>query len=325
MVQYFLRRILLSIVVVLGVTMLTFFALHLAGDPTLLYVSQHASKEEIEATRAKLGFDRPLIEQYFRFLGGMLRGDLGNSLVARSPALPLVLDRLPATLELTIFSMLLATIVSIPIGIFAATHRGTTADGGVMLFAIIGQSIPSFWLGIMLILFVGLSLRLLPISGQVPIIKPMLEGNFSQALQNFPDAFLHLIMPGITVSVFSISRNARLIRTALLDVLHQDYITTARAKGLAERTITMRHAFRNALIPVVTILGLEFGFLLGGVVITETVFSWPGVGRLVFNSINQRDIPVVQSAVMLLAFLFVALNLVVDVLYAYLDPRIRLD
>jgi peptide/nickel transport system permease protein len=325
MVQYFLRRILLSIVVVLGVTMLTFFALHLAGDPTLLYVSQHASKEEIEATRAKLGFDRPLIEQYFRFLGGMLRGDLGNSLVARSPALPLVLDRLPATLELTIFSMLLATIISVPIGIFAATHRGTAADGGVMLFAIIGQSIPSFWLGIMLILFVGLSLRLLPISGQVPIIKPMLEGNFSQALQNFPDAFLHLIMPGITVSVFSISRNARLIRTALLDVLHQDYITTARAKGLAERTITMRHAFRNALIPVVTILGLEFGFLLGGVVITETVFSWPGVGRLVFNSINQRDIPVVQSAVMLLAFLFVALNLVVDVLYAYLDPRIRLD
>ncbi len=325
MFKYLVRRLIRSGFTVLGVTFVTFISLHLAGDPTLLYVSQHASANEIAETKAKLGFDRPILEQYTRFIGGMLRGDLGNSLAARSPALPLVLDRLPATIELTFFAMILATVISIPIGIYAAIHRGKASDGGIMLLAIIGQSMPSFWLGIMLILFVGLSLRLLPISGQVPIIKPILEGNINEAIQNLPDAFLHLIMPAFTVAVFSISRNARLVRSAMLEVLTQDYVVTARSKGLSERTIIIRHAFRNALVPVITVLGLEFGFLLGGVVITETVFSWPGVGRLLFNSINQRDIPVVLAAVLLFEFMFIGLIFALDILYVYLDPRIRLD
>ena len=176
----------------------------------------------------------------------------------------------------------------------------------------------------MLILFVGLGLRWLPISGQVPVIDPLLKGNWQQAVANIPEAVRHLILPGITLAVFSLARNARLIRSSMLEVLGQEYVTTARAKGLARNTVVMRHAFRNALIPFITIIGLEFGFLLSGVVVTETVFSWPGVGRLVFNAINQRDIPVVQASVVIFSLMFVFLNLVVDIVYTLVDPRIRL-
>lgn len=325
MSAYIIRRLLQSILVLLGVTLLSFLTLHLAGDPTYLYVSERASEEEIILTRERLGFDRPLTEQYLSFLGRLAQGDLGTSLRARKPALDLVLERLPATIELTVFAMLFSTVLAIPIGIISALRRGTRIDGGIMLLAMFGQSIPGFWLGIMLILFVGLELRWLPISGHVPVIEPLVQGDFAKALENIPDAFVHLIMPGLTIGVFSLSRNARLVRSSMLEVLSLEYITTARAKGLMERAVVVRHAFRNALIPVVTLLGLEFGFLLSGVVVAETVFSWPGVGRLVFNAINQRDIPLVQASVVLFAFLFVGLNLLVDLIYAQLDPRIRLS
>ena len=325
MTTYLVRRLLQTIVVIFGVTILSFFALHLAGDPTYLYVSERATDEEVAATRAKLGFDRPLHEQYFSYLVGLATLDLGNSLRSRTPAFELVMERMPATLELTIFAILFATFLAIPIGILSATRRGTPLDGGIMLFAMFGQSMPSFWLGIMLILFVGLWLRWLPISGHVPIIQPLLDGDFQTAITNFPDAIRHLILPGITLGVFSLARNARLVRSSMLEVLNQDYVTTAKAKGLPQRTVIMRHAFRNSLIPFVTIIGLEFGFLLSSVVVTETVFSWPGVGRLVFNAINQRDIPVVQAAVVMFSLLFVLLNLIVDIVYTRLDPRIRLS
>lgn len=325
MSAYIIRRLLQSVVVLLGVTLLSFLTLHLAGDPTYLYVSERASEEEIIAARAALGFDRPLHEQYLTFLSRLAQGDLGTSLRARQPALGLVLDRLPATIELTLFAMLFSTVFAIPIGIISALRRGTRVDGGIMLLAMFGQSIPGFWLGIMLILFVGLELRWLPISGHIPVIQPLLDGDFQTAVDNVPNAFVHLIMPGLTIGVFSLSRNARLVRSSMLEVLALEYITTARAKGLMERMVVIRHAFRNALIPVVTLLGLEFGFLLSGVVVAETVFSWPGVGRLVFNAINQRDIPLVQASVVLFAFIFIALNLFVDLIYAQLDPRIRLS
>lgn len=325
MSQYIVRRILQSIIVILGVTAFSFFSLHLAGDPTYLYVSDRASQEEIQTIRERLGFDRPIVVQYFSYMGRLMRGDFGNSLVTRTPAIDLVLARLPATIELTVFSMIFAITLSIPIGVIAAMRRGTATDGGIMIFAIFGQSMPSFWLGIMLILFVGLELRWLPISGHIPLIDPVLDGQFGVFIDNFPSAIRHLIMPGFTIGVFSLSRNARLVRSAMLEVLSQDYIRTARAKGLRESVVVFKHAFRNALIPVITILGLEFGFLLSGVVVVETVFSWPGVGRLVFNSINQRDIPVVQTSVILFSFVFVALNLLVDLLYARLDPRVRLS
>ncbi|MEW6579968.1 MAG: ABC transporter permease [Chloroflexota bacterium] len=321
---YLVRRLLQSIIVILGVTLITFLSLHLAGDPTYLYVSERASDVEIAETRHRLGFDRPVHEQYIDFLGRLVRLDFGKSLVTKTSALDLVLTRLPATIELTLFAMTLAITLSVPIGLLAATKRGTAYDGGIMLFAIFGQSMPGFWLGIMLMLYVGLNWRLLPISGHIPLLDPLFSGEIETFFTSIPEAVKHLIMPGFTVAMFSLSRNARLIRSSMLEVLALDYIRTARAKGLKERVVLTRHAFRNALIPFVTILGLEFGFLLGGVVVVETVFSWPGVGRLVFNSINQRDIPVVQTTVVLFSFLFVGLNLLVDLVYARLDPRVRL-
>jgi len=322
---YIARRLAQSIIVILGVTVLAFLTLHLAGDPTYLYVSERASEEEITDARQRLGFDRPLGEQYLRYIGGLLQGDFGTSLRARKPAIDLVLERLPATLELTFFALVLSLTLAIPIGIISAMRRGTAVDGGVMLLAMLGQSIPGFWLGLMLVLFVGLQLRFLPISGHVPFLQPLLDGDINTALTNLPQTIRHLILPGITVGVFSLSRNARLVRSSMLEVLSLDYIQTARSKGLPERAVVLRHALRNALIPIVTLVGLEFGFLLSGVVIAETIFSWPGVGRLVFNAINQRDIPLVQTAVVLFSFMFVGLNLIVDLIYAQLDPRIRLN
>ena len=323
--QYFVRRLLQSIIVIFGVTLFSFLSLHLAGDPTLLYVSERATDEEKAQARHKLGFDRPLYEQYIDFMSRLPKGDFGKSLVTKTPAIDLVTARLPATIELTIFAMFIAIVFPVPIGLIAATRRGTAYDGGIMMFAIFGQSMPSFWLGIMLMLYVGLHWKLLPLSGHVPLLTPLFDGDFKTVVHNFPQAIEHLIMPGVTISLFSLSRNARLVRSSMLEVLALDYVRTARAKGLKERTVIVRHAFRNALIPFVTILGLEFGFLLSGVVVVETVFSWPGVGRLVFNSINQRDVPVVQATVVLFSFMFVGLNLLVDLIYVRLDPRIRLN
>ena len=255
----------------------------------------------------------------------LARGDTGTSLQYRVPAFGVVMERMPATLELTIGGFILSTVVAFPIGVIAATRRGTMTDGTMMLGAMLGQSMPSFWLGLMFILFFGVTLRWMPISGHVPFLKPLLEGNASLALANLPNAIRYLIMPMVAVSVYSIARNSRLIRSAVLEVLRQDYVVTARAKGLSERTVLVRHAVRNALIPIVTVLALQFAFLLNGVIVTETVFSWPGVGRLVFDAISQRDVPLVMTAVVLLSFLFVTANLIADLMYGVLDPRIRLQ
>ncbi len=324
MVRYILRRLAQSAFVIFGVTLITFCALHLGGDPTYLYVSERASNEEIEAARIKLGFDRPLPVQYAAFLGGLLQGSIGDSLIHKTSALGVVLEHFPATIELTAAAMVLAILLSIPLGILAALNRGTAVDGGIMTLAMVGQSMPSFWLGIILILFIGLGLQWLPISGHVPVLQPLLQGEWLKALGNLPKAIPYLVMPATTIALFSLSRNARLVRSSMLEVLSQDYVRTARAKGLPEHRVVIGHALRNAWLPVVTMLGLEFGFLLSGVVVVETIFSWPGVGRLVFNAINQRDIPLVQAAVISFAIVFVMLNLIVDLIYARLDPRIRL-
>lgn len=323
--KYIIRRLLLTVVVVIGVTLLTFISIHLAGDPTLFYISERASKEERLEAQRRLGFDRPLHVQYLDFMVNLARGDTGTSLQYRVPAFGVVMERMPATLELTIGGFILSTIVAFPIGVIAATRRGTMTDGTMMLGAMLGQSMPSFWLGLMFILFFGVTLRWMPISGHVPFLKPLLEGNAGLALANLPSAIRYLIMPMVAVSVYSIARNSRLIRSAVLEVLRQDYVVTARAKGLNERTVLIRHAVRNALIPIVTVLALQFAFLLNGVIVTETVFSWPGVGRLVFDAISNRDVPLVMTAVVLLSFLFVGANLVADLLYGVLDPRIRLE
>jgi peptide/nickel transport system permease protein len=323
--SYAVNRIVQAVVVVVAVTLITFLALHMSGDPTYLYASDRATDEEIAILRERLGFDRPLHVQYLSFLGGLATGNAGNSLRYGTSAMGIVIERLPATVELTLMAMLIAVTFAIPLGVFAALHRGTAIDGGIMALAMVGQSIPSFWLGIMLILGVGLGLSWLPISGHVAVIDPLLKGDFGRAWTNLPDAVRYLIMPAFTISLFSMSRNARLVRSSMLEVLSQDYVRTARAKGQREWVVVIHHALRNAWMPVVTMLGLEFGFLLSGVVVVETVFSWPGVGRLVFNAINQRDVPLVQSAVVVFAGVFVLLNLFVDLLYARLDSRVRLS
>jgi peptide/nickel transport system permease protein len=321
---FILRRLLQSAIVIIGVTLITFTALQMSGDPTYLYVSERATAEEIQRTREALGFDRPLPEQYLTFLGNLLQGDFGNSLSYKRPAIEAVMDALPATLELTIFAMMLAIVVAIPLGVVASLNRGSATDGSVMTMAMLGQSIPSFWLGIMMIMFFGLQLRILPISGHVPFILPLIQGDFLRAFSNLPQTLYYLIMPGFAVAFYSISRNARLVRSSMLEVLGQDFVRTARSKGISERAVVIHHALRNAWLPVVTMIGLEFGFLIGGVVVVEIVFSWPGLGRLVFNAINQRDIPVVQAAVVVLAMVFIALNLIVDLIYARIDPRVKL-
>jgi peptide/nickel transport system permease protein len=322
--SYILRRLLQSVVVIVGVTLVSFLALQAGGDPTYLFVSERASLEEIETTRRALGFDRPLHVQYLTFVGDLTRGDFGQSLSYRQPAMDIVLEALPATIELTMFSMVIALLLAIPLGILAAIHRGTAWDGSITTFSMLGQSIPNFWMGIMMILVFGLYLRWFPISGHVPFIAPIMDGEFGVAFSNLPRTLLHLILPGIAVGTYSLARNTRLIRSSLLEVLEQDYVRTARSKGLPEMRVLIHHALRNAWLPVVTIIGLEFGFLLGGVVVVETVFSYPGIGRLLFAAINQRDIPLVQAGVILLAGIFVLLNLVVDLVYVRLDPRVKL-
>jgi len=318
------RRLLQSVIVIFGVTLISFVALQIGGDPTYLFVSERATEEEIAMVRAALGFDRPLHIQYLTYLANVAQGDFGDSLSYRQPAMDIVLGALPATIELTLFAMIFAIGLAIPFGVFAALYRGTPVDGGIMTMAMFGQSIPNFWLGIMMILFFGLYLRWFPISGHVPFLLPLIEGDVVTAFRNLPQTLYYLIMPGVAVGFYSLSRNARLVRSSMLEVLGQDYVRTARSKGLTERTVVIHHALRNAWLPVVTMIGLEFGFLLGGVVVIETVFSYPGIGRLVFNSINQRDIPVVQAAVIVLSLIFISLNLLVDLVYAKIDPRVKL-
>lgn len=321
---YVVRRLLQSIVVLIGVTLISFVALQIGGDPTYLFVSENASTEEIQRAREMLGFDRPLHIQYLSYVWNALQGDFGNSLSYRQPAMQVVLEAMPATIELTIFSLVLAIALSIPLGIYAALRRGKPADGGIMTFAMLGQSIPNFWMGIMMIMVFGLYLRWFPISGHVPFLDPLFDGEFQTAFSNLPRSIHYMIMPALAVGTYTLARNARLVRSSMLEVLQQDYVRTARSKGISETRVILHHALRNAWLPVVTMIGLEFGFLLGGVVVVETVFSYPGIGRLVFNAINQRDIPVVQASVILIAVIFIALNLIVDLIYARLDPRVKL-
>lgn len=303
MTQYVIRRLLQSILVVVGVSFLVFIIMFQTGDPVILMASPDSSREEIEELRRALGFDRPWYVQYGDFAWNAVRGDFGTSLRHGQPVFSLIRERIPATLELAFAAFALSVAFSIPIGIISATMRNSIWDNLVMGFALVGQALPVFFLGIMLIWIFSGIFHVFPSSGR---------GTLS-----------HLVLPAITLGTFSMARNARLVRSSLLEVLGQDYVKTARSKGLTERVVILSHALRNAMIPVVTVLGLEFGVLLGGAVITETVFAWPGIGRLVITAITQRDFPVVVGAVTVIAIIFVFLNLVVDLLYGVLDPRVR--
>jgi peptide/nickel transport system permease protein len=322
---YILRRLPQTILVIFGVTLITFIALQIGGDPTYLFISDRASPEEIEATRIKLGFDKPLYIQYLNYLINLVQLDFGDSLYFRQPAMKVIFESLPATIELTLFSMVIAIFGSIPFGIISAINRGKWIDGTLMAIAMLGQSIPNFWLGIMCILYLSLNISWLPISGHVPFLMPIFQGNFIEGLKNFPTTCLYLILPSFCAAFYSLSRNARLVRSSMLEVLSQDYVRTARAKGVSEYNVIMKHAMRNAWLPVVTIIGLEFGFMLSGVVVVEVVFAWPGLGRLVFDAISHRDIPLVQASVVVISIFVILINLITDLIYSKLDPRIRLS
>jgi peptide/nickel transport system permease protein len=304
MLSYLARRLFEFVIVLLGVLTIVFVLQRLSGDPTNLLLPIDASQDVRAELRRQLGLDQPLLVQYIRFLGDVAMGDLGVSYRFRQPALGLVLERLPATLLLAGASLLISLVIALPLGILAAVYRNTWVDTLATAMSLIGQGMPVYWLGLLGILLFAVQWRLLPSMGG--------------------GSFLALILPATTLAVYSASRIMRLTRSAMLDVLHQDYIRMARAKGLSEGKVLIKHALRNASIPIVTIIGLQFGGLLGGAVITETVFAWPGVGRLAVNAVQQRDFPVVQAVTVVIAVAFSLINLVVDLLYARLNPRVRL-
>ena len=303
---YIRRRLIQSVVVVWGVSVLVFFLLRLApGDPVSLLLVESASPEQIADAKAKWGLDKPIPVQYAVFLGRALQGDLGDSLFFQEPAIEVLMERMPATLQLSAAALLFSLSVAIPIGLLSALKRDTFWDYLGTGLAMLGQAIPPYWLGIMLILVFSVALGWFPTSGR---------GTLS-----------HLVLPAITLGSVLMALVARLVRSGMLDVMNEDYVRTARAKGLRERAVIIRHALRNILIPLVTVVGLQLGALFGGAVITESIFAWPGVGRLALQSINARDYPMVQAAVLVISVVYVFLNLAVDLLYVYLDPRIRSD
>lgn len=298
------NRLAQGAVVLLGVSAIVFFSLFLTGDPAALMVAPDASREEIAAFRRAMGFDDPLWQQYLRFLSGALTGDLGLSLRFQRPAMELVLERVPATALLAVAAMAWSTLLGFVFGIVGAVWRDGWADLAVRLIALSGQAVPVFWLGLLLIILFSLRLRWLPASGI--------------------GGWQHLILPAVSLGAYYMSAVTRLVRASLIEALDQDYVRTARAKGLSARRIVLRHALRNALIPVVTVQGMYFAALLGGALITEIIFAWPGIGRLAVQAIENRDFPLVQAVVLFTAFVFVIANLAVDIAYAVLNPRIRL-
>ncbi len=304
--RYLLSRLMSAALVMFGVVSLVFLLIHLVpGDPVEMMLGESARLTDREALRSALGLDRPLSVQFLEYIGGLIHLDLGTSLHSKRPILDILAERLPATLELAAFAMLFAVIIALPLGILAAVHKGGLADYGAMSFSLLGVSIPNFWMGPMLILVFSLWLGWTPVSGRSGV------GSF--------------ILPSITLGTALAAILARMIRSSLLEVLNEDYIQTARAKGLTEAAVVWRHAMRNAWLPVITLMGLQLGALLGGAVITETVFSWPGVGSLLVESIQKRDYPVVQGCVLLISLAYVVVNTLTDLLYAWVDPRIRLD
>ena len=301
---YVLRRLGQAALTLLGVSVLVFVVLRvLPGDPAKMLLPEGAPQSAVDELNRHLGLREPLHVQYAIFIQSVVRGDFGQSFQYRAPALRVVTERLAATAQLALAAMFLTGTVGVSLGIVAAVRRGTRYDFASTLFAVLGQSLPNFWLGIMLILLFGVALRWLPTSGF--------------------ESWRHLILPAVTLAAFPMALVARLTRSSMLEILGRDYIRTGRAKGLAERAVVLRHALRNAAVPVLTVLGLQIGTLLGGAVITESVFAWPGMGKLVVDAIFFRDFPVVQTVLIFSATIFVLINLLVDLLYTVIDPRIR--
>ena len=323
MLRYLARRLLLLVPVVLGAALIAFALLLLIpGDPAIALLGQEVSAEELVRFRHLLGLDRPLPVQFGLYVWRIVQGDFGRSITLHTPVLRLIRSTLPATLELAIVSLLLSIIAGIPLGLLAARRRGGVFDTGTMVLAQLGVSMPVFWLGVLLILLFAVKLDWLPSFGRGPALLAAVASGDAAAVA---DSLRHLILPAFTLAFFNLALLTRLTRWAVLEVLEEDYVRTARAKGQTERMVMYRHALRNALLPIITIIGLQFGNALGGAVVTETIYGWPGMGRLVVQAIGQRDFPVVQGAVLILALLFSLVNVAVDLAYGLVDPRIRYE
>ncbi len=331
---YTAKRLLGLVPVLLGITLLVFILLHLIpGDPAIVLLGERATPEQVVALRQQMGLDQPLPLQYGRFLMQLLRGDLGKSILSGIPVMDELRVRFPATVELAVGAMAIALTLGIPAGILAALRKNTWLDHWVMTGALLGVSLPVYWLGLLLIYLFAVHWQWLPASGRISVdagfglqpltgfylLDALLQGN----LPLFGDALSHLILPAATLSTIPLAILARITRSAMLDTLGQDYIRTARAKGVAAARVVGQHALKPALLPISTIAGLQFGTLLGGAILTETIFSWSGIGSWIYDGILARDYPVVQGGVMVVAIAFVLINLAVDLAYVWIDPRIR--
>jgi peptide/nickel transport system permease protein len=304
MTAILVRRLVRLIVICFGISLVTFLLMHLSGDPVAMMLPE-ATEADRALLREAMGFNRPLLVQYGSFMGRALQGDFGQSFYHRSPALALVFERMPTTLLLTLFALLLAVVIAIPAGIFTAVKRYSVFDHVATVAVLLGQSMPVFWTGIMLILLFAVGLNLFPASGW--------------------ESWQATVLPALTLGTFQAPLFLRMSRSAMLEVLGLDYVQTARAKGMDEWSVIVKHALKNAAIPIVTVIGLQFGVLLGGAVVTETVFAIPGTGRLIVRAIGQLDFPVVQAGVMMLSLIIVAVNFMVDLLYLYLNPQVRIS
>ena len=329
---YIIKRLLMLIPVLLGTSIIAFSLIHLApGDPARTMAGEHASQRTINAIREKYGLDKPLYIQYGIWLNRALHGDMGRSIASNEYVTKEIVDRFPNTFELTFFAMILAIAIGTMAGIISASKQYSALDYTFMGIALFGVSMPVFWLGIMLMMIFGVYLRWLPIGGRINILIPfhritgfylldsIITGNFAALISTLR----YLILPSTALATIPMATIARVSRSSMLEVLRQDFIRTERAKGLSERVVIYKHAVRNAMIPVITVIGLNFGLLLAGAILTETVFSWPGIGRYVVNAVRMRDYPAVQGCVLFFAFVFVIVNLVTDIIYVYIDPRIH--
>jgi peptide/nickel transport system permease protein len=333
MTKFIIRRLLLLIPILLGLTLLIFvFTRLLPGDPATTILGERATAENLALVRESLGLDLPLHEQYFQYMGGLLQGDLGRSFITNRDVVDDFLQRFPATIELSLAAIIFAIAAGIPLGVYTAKRRGTWVDAGGTILSLIGISIPIFFLGLMLKWVFAIQFPILPDSGRIDLVDYFIPNvtNFMtiDALLagepgGFIDALRHLVLPALALGTIPLAVIMRITRASVIDVLNEDYVRTAHAKGLRTRVVDGRHILRNALLPVVTVIGLQTGLLLGGAILTETIFTWGGVGRWIYDAVTARDYQIIQSGVLMLALIFVFVNLIVDISYAFLNPRIR--
>ncbi len=332
--RYTIRRLVLAIPTVIGVSIIVFLLIHIIpGNPVDVMLGAKATEAARIALTERLGLDQPLYLQYWNWFTHALQGDFGSSVTSYESVTTAVLGRFPATIELTLLSMTIAVVFGIIFGVTAARYRNTIVDNLTIGVSLLGVSIPVFWLGIMLIYIFAAVMHVLPVSGRITmglsvtnitglyLLDSLITGNWAA----FKDCFMHLLLPAFSLATIPLALITRVTRSSMLDVLNEDYIRTARAKGLPYRSVVFKHALKNALIPVITVIGLQLGTMLGGAILVETVFAWPGIGRLLITAISNRDYPTVQGIVFMISFLFIVINLVVDLIYAYVDPRIRFE